>query len=144
MVTEYFIKIEFIKYMDLNRKEIPYILFLLVFTTIITIIMINFNNQIGVYCSDVYVYLLNSLNFAGIDLGSHSPLYLSPVICFCTSLLFRLGYVTVNARAEMSAPQPLSAFVSRAAAARSGYRAAAPSIRRGRSSSPRRPRPIRR
>ena len=83
--------------MDLNRKEIPYILFLLVFTTIITIIMINFNNQIGVYCSDVYVYLLNSLNFAGIDLGSHSPLYLSPVICFCTSLLFRLGYVDITA-----------------------------------------------
>ena len=63
----------------------------------LNILKIIWNEEIYIsYCSDVYVYLLNSLNFAGIDLGSHSPLYLSPVICFCTSLLFRLGYVDIT------------------------------------------------
>ncbi|MGL4669463.1 MAG: glycosyltransferase family 39 protein [Methanobacteriaceae archaeon] len=61
--------------------------------SLLVYLLVSINNQLGIYCSDVFVYLVNSLNLAGIDVGSNSTLYLSPVICFLTSILFRLGFV---------------------------------------------------
>lgn len=52
---------------------------------------IYFNFNLGIYCSDVFVYLLNGLYFTGENIRSTSSIYLSPVICYLTSILFRLG-----------------------------------------------------
>lgn len=69
----------------------------LILITIISTILVayysNFNNNLGIYCSDVYVYLLNALYYAGTNIHSTKSIYLSPVVCFLTSLIFELGYV---------------------------------------------------
>ena len=88
---------EFSKDMNINKLDFPYILFLLIFSLLITTQMIIFNNQIGIYCSDVFIYLLNSLNFTGVNINANGSMYLSPIICFITSLFFRAGYVNINA-----------------------------------------------
>ena len=88
---------EFSKDMNINKRDFPYILFLLIFSLLITTQMIIFNNQIGIYCSDVFIYLLNSLNFTGVNINANGSMYLSPIICFITSLFFRAGYVNINA-----------------------------------------------
>ena len=88
---------EFSKDMNINKRDFPYILFLLIFSLLITTQIIIFNNQIGIYCSDVFIYLLNSLNFAGVNINANGSMYLSPIICFITSLFFRAGYVNINA-----------------------------------------------
>ena len=54
---------------DLNKKD-KYILFtILVFSTILTGYYITFNQNIGIYCSDVFVYLLNALYFTGTNIN---------------------------------------------------------------------------
>lgn len=83
--------------MNINKRDFPYILFLLIFSLLITTQIIIFNNQIGIYCSDVFIYLLNSLNFTGVNINANGSMYLSPIICFITSLFFRAGYVNINA-----------------------------------------------
>ncbi len=88
---------EFSKDMNINKRDFPYILFLLIFSLLITTQIIIFNNQIGIYCSDVFIYLLNSLNFTGVNINANGSMYLSPIICFITSLFFRAGYVNINA-----------------------------------------------
>ena len=88
---------DFFKDIGMDKNDLFFILFLLIFSTILTVKMVGFNNQIGIYCSDVFVYLLNSLNFAGVNLNVNNTMYLSPVICFLTSILFRAGYVNTNA-----------------------------------------------
>ncbi len=52
--------------------------------------------RIGVPYWDVFYYLNNALYFAGMEGGGVST-FLPPLIPFLTSLLFRLGYVSVNA-----------------------------------------------
>ena len=44
-------------------------------------------------CSDVFIYLSNSLVFAGYE-SSILYLYLSPVICILTAILFKLGFLS--------------------------------------------------
>lgn len=77
--------------LKLEEKDNLYLKLLAVFSTILVIFYINFNINFGIYCSDVYIYLLNSLYFSGSHLKIGSTMYLSPVICFLTSLLFRVG-----------------------------------------------------
>ena len=79
---------------DLNLKkyDIPFILIILIFTAIITIRQIYFNDNAGIYCSDVFIYLINSLRCIGIDTGT-TDMSLSPVICYATSLLFKAGFI---------------------------------------------------
>lgn len=79
---------------DLNLERTDYLclFFLLVYSAIITVLLINFNESIGIYCSDVYIYLYNSLVFARMGYNN-TYLYLSPLICLVTSFLFRLGFV---------------------------------------------------
>lgn len=78
---------------NINNKDKYYLLSLIIFSSILVIYYINFNVKVGVSCSDVYIYLLNALYYTGTNIHSEANVYLSPVICFLTSLLFRLGLV---------------------------------------------------
>nr|WP_295000977.1 glycosyltransferase family 39 protein [uncultured Methanobrevibacter sp.] len=82
---------------NLNQKDKYYLLFILIFSTILVGYYINFNDNLGVYCSDVYVYLLNGLYYTGTNIRSTGTIYLSPLICFLTSIFFHLGYVDKHA-----------------------------------------------
>ncbi len=79
--------------MNFNITDKKELLFITLVSTALVVYYINFNMNLGIYCSDVYVYLLNALYFAGTNIHSTKSIYLSPVICFLTSLLFDLGYV---------------------------------------------------
>ena len=71
--------------------------FLVVFTLIITTYLLFKQIYIGVPYYDVFVYLNNALIFAGIPVGNVSVIYLSPLMPFLTSLVFRAGYISANA-----------------------------------------------
>ena len=79
--------------MNLNLKDQKEIIFIIIFSSILVTYYINFNMNLGIYCSDVYIYLLNALYFTGTNVHSTYNIYLSPIICFATSILFRLGLV---------------------------------------------------
>ena len=79
--------------LNISKNDFFYLLFLTIFSILITCTLINFNETIGIYCSDVFIYLSNSLVFAGYE-SSILYLYLSPVICILTSFLFRLGFLS--------------------------------------------------
>lgn len=72
-------------------------LFLLTVITIgITIYLVAKQFYIGVPYYDVFVYLNNALIFSGIPIGNMSVIYLSPLMPFLTSLVFRAGYISEN------------------------------------------------
>ena len=79
--------------MNFNIKDKKELLAITIISTILVAYYINFNANLGIYCSDVYVYLLNALYYSGTNIHSTKSIYLSPVVCFLTSLLFHLGYV---------------------------------------------------
>lgn len=81
------------KDLNLSREDFFYLFILTIFSILITYSLIVFNENIGIYCSDVFVYLTNSLSFAGYP-SSRVYLYLAPFICFLTSILFRLGFLS--------------------------------------------------
>lgn len=70
---------------------------LVVITLIITSYLLARQIYIGVPYYDVFVYLNNALIFAGIPVGNLSVIYLSPLMPFLTSLIFRVGYISANA-----------------------------------------------
>ena len=78
--------------LNLRKKDTVYIIVLLLFSLIVTVISINNNMNLGIK-SDVLVYLTNALIYSGLNENIHntSTLYLSPVICFLTGLLMKLG-----------------------------------------------------
>ena len=78
---------------NIKSKDKYYLLALLIFSSIMVVYYINFNLKVGISCSDVYVYLLNALYYTGTNHHSTNNIYLSPIICFLTSILFRLGLV---------------------------------------------------
>lgn len=78
---------------NLDKKDRYFILFILLFSTLLVIHYIYFNLNVGVTCNDVYVYLVNSLYFTGVNWGATETIYLSPTVCFFTSILFRMGLV---------------------------------------------------
>jgi hypothetical protein len=80
---------------DLNifKNDFFHLFILTVFSILITYTLINFNQVLGIYCSDVFIYLSNSLVFAGYQ-SSVMYLYLSPVICILTAILFKLGFLS--------------------------------------------------
>lgn len=79
---------------DLSRKPL---FVLMVITLVITSYLLYKQIQIGVPYYDVFVYLNNALIFAGIPVGNVSVIYLSPLVPFLTSLVFRAGYISANA-----------------------------------------------
>ncbi|MFM5882074.1 glycosyltransferase family 39 protein [Methanobrevibacter gottschalkii] len=78
---------------NINKKDKIYLIAILIFSAILVGYYINFNNAIGISCSDVYVYLLNALYYTGTNVHSIDNIFLSPVVCFLTSLFFRAGFV---------------------------------------------------
>jgi len=78
---------------NIKNKDRYYLLFLIIFSSILVIHYINFNVKVGVSCSDVYIYLLNALYYTGTNIGATEFIYLSPLICFLTSILFQFGLV---------------------------------------------------
>ena len=70
---------------------------LFIITLIITGYLLYKQIYIGVPYYDVFVYLNNALIFAGIPVGNVSVIYLSPLMPFLTSLIFRAGYISANA-----------------------------------------------
>ena len=79
--------------LNISKNDFFYLLILTVFSILITYTLINFNQVLGIYCSDVFIYLSNSLVFAGYQ-SSVLYLYLSPVICILTAILFKLGFLS--------------------------------------------------
>ncbi len=72
-------------------------LFLLTLITVgITSYLLWVQINLGVPYYDVYTYLDNAMNFAGMPIGNPGSIYLSPLIPFLTSLVFRAGYVSSN------------------------------------------------
>ena len=79
--------------LNISKNDFLYLFILTVFSILITYTLINFNQALGIYCSDVFIYLSNSLVFAGYE-SSILYLYLSPVICILTAILFKLGFLS--------------------------------------------------
>ena len=79
--------------LNISKNDFFYLFILTVFSILITYTLINFNQTLGIYCSDVFIYLSNSLVFAGYE-SSILYLYLSPVICILTAILFKLGFLS--------------------------------------------------
>ena len=75
----------------LDSKDYKVLMIICLFSIVLNAHYLLFNLNLGIYCSDVYIYLLNALYFTGTNINSTSTIYLSPVICFLTSILFNLG-----------------------------------------------------
>ena len=82
---------------NIKQKDKYCLLFILIYSIILVGYYINFNNNIGIYCSDVYVYLLNALYYTGTNIRATGTIYLSPLICRLTSIFFYFGFVDKNA-----------------------------------------------
>ncbi len=83
--------------MNINIKDKKELILITLISAALVAYYINFNDHLGIYCSDVYVYLLNALYYEGTNIYSTKSIYLSPVVCFLTSLIFDLGYVDKTA-----------------------------------------------
>ena len=66
---------------------------IMMFKNILDDLNISKNDFFYLLCSDVFIYLSNSLVFAGYE-SSILYLYLSPVICILTAILFKLGFLS--------------------------------------------------
>ena len=83
-----------LKDFNLNKKDYYYLAIVTIFSIALTCNYIIFNYNFGIYCSDVYVYLLNAIYYStGENIRSTGTIYLSPLVCFLTSIFFRLGLV---------------------------------------------------
>ncbi|HTX60851.1 MAG TPA: glycosyltransferase family 39 protein [Methanobacterium sp.] len=65
-----------------------------VISTIFTLFLLEKQLFIGVPYYDVFVYLNNALIYAGIPVGNLSVIYLSPLMPFLSSLVFRTGFIS--------------------------------------------------
>lgn len=86
-----------ISFIRSNEAKLSFF-FILLFSVIITILLIWINTSqeiLGHSYRDVYFYLIEALRFSGHSIGGYDYVnYLSPLIPFLTSLLFRLGFVS--------------------------------------------------
>lgn len=80
--------------LNLNRRDIPYLLIVLLISAVLTVKFINHSFTINTN-SDVIAYLVNALRFAGMadNISDAHNMYSTPVVCILTSLLFRIGIV---------------------------------------------------
>jgi hypothetical protein len=82
---------------NIRQKDKYCLLFILIYSIVLVGYYINFNDNLGIYCSDVYVYLLNALYYTGTNIRSTGTIYLSPLICRLTSIFFYFGFMDKNA-----------------------------------------------
>lgn len=86
---------EFLNDLNISRKDTIYLIILVLFSILLMLFFIKANYSFN-FKSDPFVYLINGLAFArmtgNIENYSYS-MFLTPVISFLTSILFRLGIV---------------------------------------------------
>lgn len=80
-----------LKELELEKKDKRYLGLVILISTILTIFYLNFTMQIGIFCSDVYVYLVNALFYTGENINANNDLWLTPLTCILTSFLFDVG-----------------------------------------------------
>lgn len=90
-------KIDKIKsFIELHENRLSILTILLFFSTI-TILLIWINTSEGILghsYRDIYFYLIQGLRFSGYEIGGYEYVnFLSPLIPFLTSLLFRMGFI---------------------------------------------------
>lgn len=85
------------QYIHSHENKIS-LLFIILFATTVTISLIWINTTeeiLGHSYRDIYFYLIQGLRFAGYTIEGYEYVnYLSPLIPFLTSILFRLGFVS--------------------------------------------------
>lgn len=84
---------------NLNKEDKFYLLFLFCFGIAITYVMIRFHQTRGAFNSDIFRYLPAALDFAGLNynhISDPSWMFNSPVIFYLTSILFKLGFVSIK------------------------------------------------
>ena len=82
----------FLKELPFEKKDKYTLISIVLFSVILTGYYIKFNQNLGIYCSDVFVYLINAVYYyTGHNIHSTTTIYLSPVICFLTSILMAIG-----------------------------------------------------
>lgn len=82
----------FLKDLNFKKSDKKYLAVILIISTVLTIYYINFSMNIGLFCSDVYVYLVNALYYAGENVVASEDLWLTPLISILTSLFFDFGF----------------------------------------------------
>ncbi|WP_407392001.1 glycosyltransferase family 39 protein [Methanobrevibacter sp.] len=81
-----------LKDLNITKKDFPYLLILIIFASLITAKVIAHNMTIHIR-SDGIIYLINALFYAGLNENIQNTwtMFLSPVICFLTGMLLKLG-----------------------------------------------------
>lgn len=90
---------KFLEDINLGREDRNYLIFLLCFAILLSYVMIQFHLTRGAFNSDIYIYLSAALDFAGLNyngLSDPSHMFNSPVIFYLTSILFRMGHVSIK------------------------------------------------
>ena len=77
--------------LNLNKRDFYCLIAVFIISLLLTVKYIIFNLNLGIQCSDVYLYLVNALYYNGITIPHVENIVLSPTICYLTSLLFKLG-----------------------------------------------------
>lgn len=86
----------FFQKFKLNSKDLIYLTLVSIFSSLIIYKLIEWYNYCGIFDPDKAIYLMDALKFAGMDYYNICPpenIYYSPVICYLTSIVFRLGLV---------------------------------------------------
>ena len=81
----------FLKELSLGKKDRYFLIFIAIFSIILAGYYIRFNQHLGIYCSDVYVYLLNAVYYTGHNIYSTKTIYLTPIVSFLTAILMTAG-----------------------------------------------------
>lgn len=86
----------FFKDMNIEKKDLSYLLILLIYCLILSYMLLKFNLKIGVTKPDVYLYLYNGLDLAGLggtNVNNAPYMYLSPVISILVAIFFKMGLI---------------------------------------------------
>lgn len=81
--------------LNLTKNDRFYLCILLIFTSILSYILIKFQMSGGMYSPDECLYLISAYKYAGLDyynICDVNDLFFTPIISFTTSLLLRCGF----------------------------------------------------
>lgn len=77
--------------LKLSKKDYYFLVVILFFSMLLVAHYIIFTEKLGLFCSDVYVYLTNALFFSGHPITVGNDIWLSPVICLLTAFFYSIG-----------------------------------------------------
>ncbi|MDO5848215.1 MAG: glycosyltransferase family 39 protein [Methanobrevibacter sp.] len=80
-----------LKELNLGKRDKQYLGLIIAISSILTLYYLIFSMNIGIFCSDVYVYLVNALFYAGKNVNANKDMWLTPLTCILTSFLFDVG-----------------------------------------------------